>query len=150
MRNIPSDDIYLKLLEEISQDLKESKGEQKQLRECFEKLDKKVDLHIQKTEFELKRIIEQDQIQNDILAFHSQRSTELKRENDLMEKRLRAEVFGEGSPAPEKSLRGRIEALEEPREWLRGGKRILLATGGLAAAVFGIIKAIEAVLQALS
>lgn len=50
--------------------LQDLKTDSKETRSCVDKLDKKLDLHIQKTEYELKSINELDQKQNESLAQH--------------------------------------------------------------------------------
>ena len=88
------------------------------------KLDKKVDLNIQKVEYELSNIHETDQVQNKLIEEHISGVQTLqgiyvehKKENDV-----------------------RFEALEAPRKWLKTTKKILLVLGSIAAAVFGILK----------
>lgn len=55
-------------------------------------LDKKVDLHIQKTEFGFKALQDLDAQQNSILQEHHDRSVQLKRDNELREEALKLEI----------------------------------------------------------
>ncbi len=123
--------IYLKLLEEIAK-------EQKETRKCVNALDKKVDHLDQKMSYELEKIHTQDKIQNKELADHASYSRALQAQNEIMKKDMDAKVFGIDSPNPEKSLQGRVERLEEPRKWLKMTKNILLAVGGIAGAFYTI------------
>lgn len=135
--------LMIRYLEEIREAQKAADEEHKSLRTAFEKTDKKLDLHIQKTEYELQAIRELDRIQNEQLEEHIQGVKQAHRRNDLLEKTLRAEIFGEGSPNPEKSLKGRVEALEAPRKWFKDSKKMLLGAGTVAAAIYGIVKLIQ-------
>jgi hypothetical protein len=74
---------HLALLKQISDQVFETK-------ECFLKLDKKLDLEIQKIEFEIKAVSRLDAQQNDLLDQHMKRTA-------LAE--------------------GRLDSLEEPRKW---------------------------------
>src|SRR5271170_5813423 len=78
------------------------------LKDLFEEvssIDKKLDLHLQEVRFELSRIKETDEVQNKLLSEHSQRSSELKRDNDLKEASLRADM---------KKLESRVDELSIP------------------------------------
>ena len=120
--------------------LKAISDKQDQAKEASSGLDKKLDLHIQKTDYRFEMLEKLDAEQNAILAEHSQRSTELQRDNDLREKRLRMEILGEGSPHPEKSLKGRVDKLEEPGKWATRTFKLLLAIGAASSALFAIMK----------
>ena len=56
-------------------------------------IDKKLDLHVQRTEFELARIHDLDLEQNQILEEHHKRSDALAKDNILREESLRAELL---------------------------------------------------------
>jgi hypothetical protein len=92
-------------------------------------LDKKVDLHIQETKFGFSRVEQTDQQQNKILEEHHQRSTELKRDNDLREQQIKKEL---------EVLSRRLVRVEAPRKWLAMTKSLVL----WLAAVLGAIVAI--------
>lgn len=104
-------------------------------------LDKKIDLHTQKTEYELKSIKELDDRQNQILEEHHQRSSELKRDNDQREAMLKKEIA---------SVENRVQALEQPRKWWSATKKFLLNAGKVAAASTAIWAAYEIVLKLLA
>ena len=94
-------------------------------------LDKKIDLHIQKTEYELLSISKLDMQQNELLAEHSQRSTELKRDNDLKEMSIKAEL---------RLIEERIEQLEKPAELLKSIRNIIVYLGSVGTALYAISK----------
>ncbi len=98
---------------------------------CVSGLEKKVDLHIQETKYELKAINETNERQNATLDKHHQRSDEIKRDNELREKGLRNEVFGK------KGLEPRVSKLEEPQKarslLAKWGMHALKAAGGALA-----------------
>lgn len=96
-------DLHTSLLNKV---LKTTEETQK----CVNSLDKKVDLHIQETKFELKAISETNERQNKGLDEHQQRSTEIKRDNELREAKLRHEIFGATGLEP------RVSKLEEPKK----------------------------------
>ena len=91
-------------------------------------LDKKVDLHIQKTEFEFKEIRKLDDEQNQLLAQHAQRSEEIKRDNELREAAIRKEYSQ------------RLDDLEAPRKWWNTTTKVILTLGGIATAIITIAK----------
>jgi len=113
------DDIYLNLLNKIQEQSKETQN-------TVIDLDKKVDLHIQKTEYELSRINALDEEQNQLIDEHIAGVKTLKgiyeehkKENDV-----------------------RFQALEEPRKvfaWLFKATGIV---GVICGAIFGAIKLI--------
>lgn len=61
--------------------------------------DKKLDLHIQKTELQLEQIHKLDEKQNAILEEHHKRSDALARDNELRERSVREEARGLASAA---------------------------------------------------
>lgn len=130
-KNDKNSNIYLRLLEEIAK-------EQKETRKCVTKLDKKVDHLDQKMTYELEKIHAQDEIQNKELAEHAGYSRALQAQNELTKKEIDAKIFGIDSPNPEKSIQGRIERLEEPRKWFKMTKNILLGVGAVAGAIYTI------------
>ncbi len=76
------------------------------------RMESKIDLHIQKTEFEFKAIRELDEAQNASLEEHKNTCVELRKDNALREEGLRKDIFGE------KGLEKRITDLELPRKIL--------------------------------
>lgn len=87
-------------------------------------MDKKLDLHIQKTEFELKQINKMDEVQNKLLDQHIEGVNTLKLIHDEHVK--------------ENNLR--FSKLEAPRRWFRDSLKILISLGALAGAVAGFMK----------
>jgi hypothetical protein len=93
-------------------------------------LDKKVDLHIQKTEFELSKINELDRIQNELLDQHIEGVNTLKKWCDQHEEQNRF----------------RFEKLEEPRKFVGIAIKVMAAMGTVATAgvaILGLIKLIK-------
>ena len=104
-----------------------------QIHESVNSLDKKVDLLAQSTKYELKSIRVLDEEQNTLLAQHAQRSEELSRANDLLEKNMINADAG---------LSVRIESLEQPRKvvitlfkWAIAGCTGVASIAGLAYAI---------------
>lgn len=116
MANFEDKDIIL-LLNSIASDGRET-------RSAVQALDKKVDLHIQKTELELKNINKLDEQQNDLLDKHIEGVNTLKKWCDTHEK------------ANEK----RFSKLEAPRKWLKMTKDGLLWISAVAGAILVIAK----------
>jgi hypothetical protein len=115
-------DLYIELLKQVLDKSEETNTSVNGLR-------KDLDLHIQKTEFELKEIRQLDAKQNEILQEHHDRSTQLKRDNDLREQGLRIEI---------EKMDSRVVALEEPRKVIGTLIKWIVALGTVAAAVAGI------------
>lgn len=88
----------------------------------FAKLDKKVDLHIQKTEYELEGIHKQDGIQNKLLDEHIAGVKTLTAIHDLHVKE-NEDRFGK---------------LEEPRKFLKTLGKIFVACGAAGGAIAGV------------
>jgi hypothetical protein len=91
------------------------------------KLDKKVDLNIQKVQYELEKIHVMDAEQNKLLDAHIEGVKTLKKMHD--------DHLEESDT--------RFEKLEAPRKWLKMTKNIILVVGALAVAMLGIIKLLE-------
>lgn len=111
----------------------------------MEGVDKKLDLHIQKTQFELSAIKTLDTEQNKILEEHHQRSSELKRDNDLKEKELRTLIEEKDSKRADDiaSLSKRVARVEVPQKFLFWAKKVFVwiaAASGAGAAVLAFIK----------
>ena len=115
------DEEILTLLAKMMEEQREHRSE---TANSFAHLDKKVDLHIQKTEYELARINTQDEIQNKLLDQHIEGVQTLKR---MFENHEQQDFE-------------RFQKLEEPRKWIQGTLKIFLAFGGLGTAIVGIMK----------
>lgn len=89
----------------------------------FNEMDKKLDLHIQKTDHRFQNIEALDEQQNAILEKHHQRSDQLKKDNELRERALIA----------------RIDALEQPKKWLHTTKQLLLWIAAMMGAISYIV-----------
>lgn len=85
----------------------------KESTQCMQKLDKKLDLHIQKMTYELANINELDQQQNALLDEHIKRTTIAER---------------------------RLDALEEPRKYIKTTMKVLLTIGGVTGAIYSIMR----------
>lgn len=96
--------------------------------ESLASLDKKLDLHIQKTEFELSRINEQDERQNGLLDEHIAGVNTLKQ---LLE-------------AHDKKDEAKFAQLEAPRKWWKMTKKmafkLVVSLGAIAGSVAGLAK----------
>lgn len=89
---------------------------------AFAGLDKKVDLHIQKTEYELRRINDQDEIQNQLLDKHIEGVNTLRliHEEHVRENNIR------------------FSSIEQPKKVLKGITKAVLWLGGVGTAVMAI------------
>lgn len=119
----PKDDEILSTLVRMREEQLESRAE---MAENFSKLDKKVDLHIQKTEYELEGIHKQDGIQNKLLDEHIAGVKTLTAIHDLHVKENEE----------------RFSKLEEPRKFLKTLGKILVAFGAAGGALAGVTEMI--------
>lgn len=96
--------------------------------ESLANLDKKLDLHIQKTEFELTRVREQDEHQNRLLGEHIAGVNTLR---ELLE-------------AHDKKDEAKFAKLEAPRKWWNMTKKmafkLVISLGAIAGSVAGLAK----------
>ena len=115
-----ANDHYINLLGKISEQVEESN-------QCIAKLDKKMDLNIQKLQMEVQAINILDEQQNKQLEIHIAASDYLKK------------LYEEQKVTSER----RFEKLEEPGKVLKFFKRSLIGLGAMAGAIYGIVKAYE-------
>lgn len=101
-------------------------------------LDKKLDLHVQRTEQEFEAIKTLDEHQNQLLAEHAKRSDRLEMDNQLREQALRLEMQNSIKP-----LDVRISTLETPWKWILTTKKGLVWLAAVAASIAGIIELIR-------
>ena len=116
------DSKYLDLLKEISKEVKET-------RDSISFLDKKIDLNIQRTEYELKAINKLDEHQNELLAEHIAGVNTLKG------------IF----ESTQKVNEARLEKLETPGMVLKGVLKGLGVAGAIGTAIAGILKLIPVI-----
>lgn len=90
---------------------------------AFANLDKKVDLHIQRMEFELDRINKQDEVQNFLLDKHIEGVNTLKRIHD-------SHVL---------AVNARFAKIEEPSKWRSQSAKLVLKVGAIATALAAIL-----------
>ena len=103
--------------------------------ECIVGLDKKLDLHVQKTDIELKHISELDREQNRILEEHHNRSIQLEKDNILREQGLRQE-FDQKIESGKEEIESRLVAIESPGKWLSTTLKLIFKVGLGAGTVF--------------
>lgn len=97
---------------------------QDQTMDLMQSMDKKVDLHIQKTELEFQRINALDEQQNELLDKHIEGVNTLKKWCDTHER----------------ANDRRFEVLERPRKWLKMTKEILMWLSAVAGAILMLAK----------
>jgi hypothetical protein len=114
--------IYLELLKKVLEKSEDTNNLVHYLR-------RDLDLHIQKTEFELEGIRSLDKQQNEILQEHHDRSIQLKRDNELREEALKLEI---------RKVDSRVAALEEPRKIIKTIGQWIIGLGALAGAIAAI------------
>lgn len=115
--------------------LKQMVESSNQTQKSISGLDKKMDLHIQKMEYEIKGVKDTNEQQNVILAEHSARSDALQKDNELREQSVKAELVVHDK---------RIEILERPRKWREMTTKGLLWAGGIAGALYAILRLLGA------
>lgn len=108
---------YLALLNKILEKSDETS-------ERIVQLEKKMDLHVQKTEYEIKGIKELDAQQNESLREHIEGVRTLKKMHEAQ-----TEYFD-----------SRIEILERPKIVIAYIEKWVLRIGGIVAAIYGILK----------
>lgn len=101
-------------------------------------LDKKLDLHVLRTEQEFEAIRELDSRQNELLAEHAKRSDRLEADNKLRELALRKDM-----DASVKSLDKRVSFLETPWKWVLTTKKGLMWLAAVSAAILGVLELIK-------
>lgn len=126
--------------------IKSLSNDQKDTKNCISMLDKKVSLHIQKTEYEFEKINALDQQQNEILDKHIEGVNTLKKMYSLQkedfENRLQQQV--EAYKKDLKAHHDRLRSIEKPRETRRYLAKLLSKIGGgisvAAGAIYGVLK----------
>jgi predicted metalloenzyme YecM len=106
--------------------------------EVVTSLDKKLDLHVQRTEQEFEAIRVLDTHQNELLAEHAKRSDRLEADNKLREAALRKEMSENVQ-----TLDKRVSVLETPWKWILTTKKGIIWLAAVATAVAGIVELIK-------
>lgn len=121
------------------------------VRDSVSSLDKKVDLHVQKTAFEFQAIRKLDEEQNLLLKEHHDRSTQLKRDNDLKEAALRQEALAQRNELRTEiqGVRARVSKLETPAKWFTTTIRVIITIGGIATAIYTVLRVLGVTTGAL-
>lgn len=101
-------------------------------------LDKKLDIHVLRTEQEFEAIKVLDENQNALLAEHAKRSDRLEQDNKLREQALRNEL-----EHTSEGLDKRISNLEAPWKWILTTKKGLAWITGAAIGLAAIIELIK-------
>ena len=123
------------LMQRVSDQMERTADSLQAVEKCVNKLDKKLDLHIQKMEYELKAINQLDKEQNELLAKHAARSEALQKDNELREHALRIDIGAQSE---------RIDDLEAPGKWLKTTQAVVLKVGGaitiITGAIYGVVR----------
>jgi hypothetical protein len=106
--------------------------------EVVTSLDKKLDLHVLRTEQEFEAIRVLDAHQNELLAEHAKRSDRLEADNKLREAALRKEMSENVQ-----TLDKRVSVLETPWKWILTTKKGIIWLAAVATAVAGIVELIK-------
>lgn len=106
--------------------------------EVVTSLDKKLDLHVLRTEQEFEAIRVLDENQNDLLAEHAKRSDRLERDNRLREEALRRDLENTAE-----QLSKRVSVLETPWKWILTTKKGLAWLAGAALAITAIVELVK-------
>lgn len=106
--------------------------------EVVTSLDKKLDLHVQRTEQEFEAIRVLDAHQNELLAEHSKRSDRLEEDNKLREAALRKEMSENVQ-----TLDKRVSVLETPWKWILTTKKGIVWLAAVATAAAGIVELVK-------
>jgi len=109
----------------VVDELKVIKLSQTNLKSSVDELDKKIDLNIQKIEFEIENIKTLDIFQNGMLEEHMRRSVALEELHRSLEKQYDA----------------RMKLLEAPRSAISLLEKWILRLGGIVAAGYAVLKA---------
>ena len=117
-----SDD-QLELLKKISGQIDKQDDKLTKLEGSVSSMDKKMDLHIQKSEFEF-----------DAIKSTNVRSDRLEQDNILREQGMRKDMGTQSD---------RIDSLEKPREWFKMTRKAIIWIGGIAAALFVILRLLD-------
>jgi hypothetical protein len=122
-----SDEEILMLLRGLVED-------QRSTNKAVVELDKKLELHVQQTSYELKRINDQDEIQNHLLDKH------IEGVNTLKAMHL---AHVEENKKQFDKVDDEIEGLRKPAEWIRTTTKIILWLGGIGTALVGILEIVK-------
>lgn len=99
--------------------------------ECVNKLDKKLDLNIQKVEFEIREINKLDEQQNASLAEHIEGVKTLKQMHSEMQTHFDERL-------------GKLEKPSGVSRWVKDTRKGILWLGAIGGSIYGIIKALQA------
>lgn len=124
------DDEILSLLSKM---IDEQRDHRSETATSFSSLDKRLELHIQKTEYELSRINDQDEVQNKLLDQHIEGVNTLKAMH-MTHIEENNKQFGQ--------VDQEIEKLKEPKKVVTAVIKTVLLSGAVVTALFGILKLI--------
>ena len=128
---MPDDDKHSKLVVDLlEKNLKQSEKTQK----CVDHLRGDFNLHVQKTEYELKEITRTNEVQNQSLEEHQKRSDAIQKDVNLRERQIREDVFGKEGIEP------RVTKLEEPRKFIKSLAKVIIGLGTIAGAVWAFLR----------
>ena len=114
--------------ETVVSELRQIKSGQEVTKKELDTLNNKVSLHVQKTEYELQRINDQDSVQNKLLAEHIAGVNTLKEMYSIHDKKDEE----------------RFDRLEENNKFFRKAIDFILRLGGVVGALYTIFKIFKA------
>jgi superfamily II helicase len=118
---------------------------QKETSECFVQLDKKLDLHIQKTQHELEKINTLDLHQNDLLDQHIRGVNTIKdmHVSHREETKQQIEIMSQKLDLQRQETVARLETLEKPYDLVKYAGKVLTWVGAIAGSLYAILKLME-------
>lgn len=117
-----NDSLHLQLLKKLL-------ASQLELQETVAELDKKMELHAQKADYEFSQLKRLDEEQNALIDEHIAGVTTLRQMHKLLKDDIHA----------------RLERLETPRKALNYATSLILWLGSIAGATLGLIKLLQAI-----
>ena len=111
----------------VIEELKALSENQKNTRDCINRLDTRLSLHSQKMEYEIKKINKLDEDQNKSLDKHIEGVNTLK----AMHSDLKDEIDA------------RLDRLEQPRKLLKLLQKVIIYASGIASLAYGVLKLLD-------
>lgn len=140
-------DVHIDILNKILAQSEELRVFVSKAKESINELDKKLDLHIQKTEMQTALLDQADKEQEEMLQnyhqkfdnFNSKLSEIDELSSELVEKHQEFEKSRD-------ELLSKVENLEKPKRWIIATSKVLIGFGAIASAIYSIYELIQAYL----
>lgn len=132
-------DLQLDMLKKLLEASEQARSKLEEMRDELRHLDKKLELHVQKNDYQTDQLKKIDETQGEILKEYKKRTEELEEELENLSIKFTSKLEELESKASEfKEIEEKVKTLEKPQEFLKTLGSVILVIASILGALYTI------------